>query len=374
MGVKVVFSVEEIERILDIAKKILSKRAGAFDITSALLISVADGKVVVKATDLKNFITIQSNAEADGEGVMGISFTHLRTVLKDNEADEVVVESTSSGAVLTAGKVKIRVSVVDGSAFPRFPEMPPETYMIRIKPSFFSEVMSRVKPFADKKGGSLGVVHFELEDEGTTAAVATDGFKLAVYRETTVDWEEGIKMFTVRVEPLEVLHSTIKDWEATYDIEILVSDSRQALKYGPVTIITDPPTSAFPNWRRVFPKEATMIVSVYTDELVKVLRRAIEFMGPDVVMGVDITTDGVSLIVKADVPDVGYYEDFVPITHFEGDVVTLAFNPKFLVDAFGAMKGYDETQLTLVSKHVPTLVSPKDDPEAVQVLVMPVKR
>lgn len=374
MGVKVVFSVEEIERILDIAKKILSKRAGAFDITSALLISVADGKVVVKATDLKNFITIQSNAEADGEGVMGISFTHLRTVLKDNEADEVVVESTSSGAVLTAGKVKIRVSVVDGSAFPRFPEMPPETYMIRIKPSFFSEVMSRVKPFADKKGGSLGVVHFELEDEGTTAAVATDGFKLAVYREATVDWEEGIKMFTVRVEPLEVLHSTIKDWEATYDIEILVSDSRQALKYGPVTIITDPPTSAFPNWRRVFPKEATMIVSVYTDELVKVLRRAIEFMGPDVVMGVDITTDGVSLIVKADVPDVGYYEDFVPITHFEGDVVTLAFNPKFLVDAFGAMKGYDETQLTLVSKHVPTLVSPKDDPEAVQVLVMPVKR
>ncbi len=374
MGIKMVFKVEDIERMLDIGKKILSKRAGAFDITSALLFSVKDGVVEVKATDLKNFITIKAEAEAEGEGEVGISISHLRTVLKDNDAEEVSIEATSSGAVLTAGKVKLRVSVVDGSAFPRFPEMPAETYMVKMRPSFLEEVMNRVRPFADKKGGSLGVVHFELEDEGTTAAVATDGFKLAVYRDEDIEWEEGLKMFTVRVEPLEVLHSTVKDWDEIYDIQIQVADSRQALTYGPVTIITDPPTASFPNWRRVFPKEAVMIVSVYTDELMKVLRRAAEFMGADVVMGVDITTDGSSLIVKADVPDVGYYEDFVPLTHFEGDIVNLAFNPKFLIDALSSMKGFDETQMIFVSQHVPALLSPKDDEERIQALIMPVKR
>jgi len=374
MGIKMVFSVEDIERILDIGKKILSKRSGAFDITSALLFTAKDGEVIVRATDLKNFITIRTNAEASGDGAVGISISHLRTVLKDNEAEEVVIEATSSGAVLTAGKVKLRVSVVDGSAFPRFPEMPDETHLIKMRPSFLEEVMVRVRPFADKKGGSLGVVHFELEDEGSTVAVATDGFKLGVYRDEDIEWEEGIKMFTVRVEPLEVLHSTIKDWDTVYDVEIEVAGSRQALSYGPVTIITDPPTSSFPNWRRVFPKEATMIVSVYTDELMKVLRRAAEFMGADMVMGVDITSDGSSLIVKADVPDVGYYEDFVPLTHFEGDIISLAFNPKFMIDALSSMKGFDETQIVLVSQHVPTLLSPKDDPEKVQVLLMPVKR
>ncbi len=374
MGITVRLSVDQVKKVLDIGKKILSKRAGAFDITSALLFSVKDGVVEVKATDLKNFITINLGAEAEGSGEVGISISHLRTVLKENDADEVVIEATGAGAVLTAGKVKLRVSSIDGSAFPRFPQMPAETYLVKMKPSFLEEVMTRVRPFADRKGGSLGVVHFELEDEGSTVAVATDGFKLAVYRDETVEWEEGMKMFTTRVEPLEVLHSTIGDWEETYDVEIEIADSKQAMRYGPVTIITDPPTSSFPNWRRVFPKDATMIVSVFTDELMKVLRRASEFMGADVVMGVDITTDGSSLIVKADVPDVGYYEDFVPLTNFEGDTISLAFNPKFLIDALSSMKGFEETQMVFVSQHVPALLSPREDEEKVQVLVMPVKR
>ncbi len=374
MNVKMTFPVETIQKILDIGKKVLSKRAGAFDITSAFLFSAQNGEVVVRATDLKNFITITTDGSVEGEGDVGISVSHLRTVLKDNDADEVVIEATSKGAVLTAGKVKLRVSVVDGSAFPRFPEMPTDSYLIKMNRVFVEEVINRIRPFADKKSGSLGVVHFELEDEGSTVAVATDGFKLGVYRDENIEWEEGRKMFTVRVEPFDVLYSTIKEWDEEYDVEIEVADSRQAFRYGPVTIITDPPTATFPNWRRVFPKDATMIVDVFTDELLKVIRRAAEFMGADMVMGVDLSSDGTSLIVRADVPDIGYYEDFVPVTGFEGESITLAFNPKFLIDALSAMKGYDETRITFVSPHVPSVITPKDDVERVQVLLMPVKR
>jgi DNA polymerase-3 subunit beta len=374
----------ELERVLDIGKKILKGKSAAFDVTSALLFEATGSDyVVVKATDLKHFVKMQVPADVLEPGSFGISLNHLRTVLQDTgvnmvEIEEVPISDEGELGLRTnirirAGAVEIEVPPLSEDVFPAFPEMPSGAWSAILPTSFLREVADRIRAFADKKGSSLSVIHFELEDEGSTAAVATDGYRLGVYREETPQWNGG-REFTMRVEPFDVLGVVMKEWPTESEVEALISESRQSFTVGPVTVITDVPTGRFPGWRKVFPREAEVVYTVFREDLVSALKGAVAFMGADVSLGVDLISDGVSLTVYVEMPEGGRYRKSMTLTGIDGDPVSLPFNPKFLLDALKAMEGYEEVMISLKDKYTPAVISPKSDPERVQVLVMPVKR
>jgi DNA polymerase-3 subunit beta len=127
----------------------------------------------------------------------------------------------------------------------------------------------------------------------------------------------------------------------------------------------------FPPYRTLLPTDWSATAEVAVAPLIEAVRRVALVAERGTPVRLEFAGDGVGLSAGGE--DEGRAEEQLEV-RYEGDPITTAFNPSFLLDGLGALESVD-ARLQFTSSNKPVVLRPADGPAAADYtyLIMPVR-
>jgi DNA polymerase-3 subunit beta len=202
-------------------------------------------------------------------------------------------------------------------------------------------------------------VRVEIEGGRLTLA-ATDRFRLAV-RE--LNWQpEDESISTAVLIPAKTLAEVAKTLAGSGTVEIALSagDGMLGMTGGGRRSTTRLLDAEFPRFRQLIPTEHTTSAELEVAALVEAIKRVSLVADRVAQIRMEFGEEGLRLAAGGD--DVGSAEEELPCM-LDGNPLTIAFNPGYLLDSLGALHTA-RAQLTFTTPNRPALVRPVVPPPA----------
>lgn len=200
--------------------------------------------------------------------------------------------------------------------------------------------------------------------ETTLTLVATDSYRLAV-RE--IEWSgKGIE--GKRVVPARALAEAVKAAEGEAEVTFTLGDTQVAVSAGGRTLVTRLIEGEFPNWRQLLPTESSSALIIARDAFTEAVRRVGILAQQGAPVRLELNAEGVRL--SAGTQDLGEASELAGGA-YEGEPLTVAFNPTYLTDGLGAA-GVAEVKLSVRDGLKPALLTSTEQ-DGFTYLLMPVR-
>jgi DNA polymerase-3 subunit beta len=196
-------------------------------------------------------------------------------------------------------------------------------------------------------------IRLEIAGSQLTLA-ATDRFRLAV-RE--LDWSpEDTDQESAVLIPARALAEVAKTLGGTGTIALALSagDGMLGVSGGGRRATTRLLDAEFPRFRQLIPAEHTSAAVLEVAGLIESIKRVALVTDRVAQVRMEFGEDGLRLAAGGD--DVGSAEEELPC-ELDGESLTIAFNPGYLLDALGALHT-ERAQLTFTTPNRPALVRP----------------
>lgn len=194
--------------------------------------------------------------------------------------------------------------------------------------------------------------------------IATDSYRLAV-RE--IEWKgppEGVK----RVIPARALQEAARASDGDGDVQVTLGESQATFEARGRRLTTRLIEGEFPNWGQLIPSELPNQLRVEREAFIEAVRRVGILAQSGAPVRMDLSPDGARL--GAGSQDVGEASERVE-GKFEGEALTIAFNPAYLLDGLNAVEG-SEVVMVMRDGLKPAVVRAPDNGGFLY-LVMPVR-
>jgi DNA polymerase III subunit beta len=201
-------------------------------------------------------------------------------------------------------------------------------------------------------------------DASKLTLVSTDSYRLAVCE---IPWK-GPKESVRRVVPSRALQESSRSGEGGGEVSIRLGES-QALFESPGRRLTSRLIEGeFPNWRQLVPDELPHRLHLDREAFAEAVRRVGILAQSGAPVRLELGTDGVRL--TAGTQDLGEAAEHVE-GKFEGEPLTIAFNPQYLLDGVLGVTG---TEVVLAARDPikPAVLRAPED-ASFTYLVMPVR-
>jgi DNA polymerase-3 subunit beta len=218
-------------------------------------------------------------------------------------------------------------------------------------------------------------VRLEIEGERLTLA-ATDRYRLAV-RE--LQWSPGdADAASAQVlVPARALADAAKSLAASDQLEIALSASTAAgagegiIGFAGVgrratTRLLD---AQFPPYRTLLAGEWSSTAEVPVSALAEAVRRVALVAGRGTPVSLEFSEGGLGLTAGGE--DEGRAEEHLEVT-YDGEPITTAFNPQFLLDGLGALEA-PTARMQFSSPNKPVILRPAESADEYTYLIMPVR-
>lgn len=293
---------------------------------------------------------------ADGGRTL-VSGRLLADITKSLPARPVEITVDGARTAITCGNARFSLPTMPVEDYPQLPAQP--DLAGAVAGDVFAQAVSQVTIAAGKDDTLPMLTGARIEISGSTVTlVATDRFRLAM-RE--FEWEpvEGLTDAAVLV-PARTLADAAKSLGAggaTVQIGLAGGEGLLGLSGAGRFTTTRLLDAEFPPYRQLLPEEhaarAVLQVSSLTDAIKRV--SLVAERGTQVRLEF---ADG-SLRLSAGGDDEGSAEEELPVD-YEGESMTVAFNPDYLIDGLGAVQS-DRAELTLTTPNRPALIKPVDE-------------
>jgi DNA polymerase-3 subunit beta len=364
---KVTTKRQELVDRLGIVSRAVSTRATT-QALGGILLSVEDGAVVLRATDLEMGMQTHLEAEVEGEGSVLLPGRQLVEVARSLGVDEVSLETRESerDVELRSGSAVFHLRTLPSEDFPTFPG--PSEDPLKIPAQALAstvETVARAASRDDMRPVLTGVMVSAASREMTM--VATDSYRLCVKR-TELESEVGGELeANVPARALRELARVLVANEAEV-VEVSLLANQAVFAAGPVILSTRLIEGQFPNHSQLLPESYEHDVRLPRDEFLDVTRRVSQLAQRNAPLKLSFKPG--ELTIAAETPDVGDATESMPAS-FEGDPLEIGFNPEFLRDGIESIEG-DELVLRLISPLRPGLLQPGEG-EDLRYLVMPIR-
>lgn len=352
---------------LAVVSRAVSTRA-ATQALSGILLSVDDGAVTLRATDLEMGLQTGLEAEVDGSGSILLPGRLLGELARSLGGASVEIESRESERdveIRSAGS-KFHLRVLPAEDFPRFPEEEGEP--LKIPAAELAATIELVAPAAsrdDMRPVLTGVLMTAGGEEMTM--VATDSYRLAVKRTAVQGGLGGELEANIPARALREL-SRIVTAEGIEEVSVSLLRNQAVFRAGQVILNTRLIEGQFPNFRQLLPESYEHDVRLPRTEFLEVTRRVSRLAQRNAPLRLSFASG--ELTVAASTPDVGDAEETMP-AGFDGEPLEIGFNPEFLGDGIESVEG-EELLLRLISPLRPGLLQPVDNDDF-RYLVMPIR-
>lgn len=343
-------------------------------VLGGVLLDATDGEALtISGFDYEVSATVGVPATIADGGRTLVSGRLLADITKALPAQPVEVAVEGARASITCGNAKFSLPTMPVEDYPQLPGQP--ALAGEVAGDAFGQAVNQVAVAAGKDDTLPMLTGMRIEISGDTLTlVATDRFRLAMRQ---FSWEpaEGLEETAVLVPARTLAEAAKSLGSGGSKVQIALAGGEGLLglsgsgRYTTTRLLD----AEFPPYRKLLPSEhtsrAVLDVSAVTESIKRV--SLVAERGTQVRMEFN---EG-SLRLSAGGDDEGSAEEELPV-EYEGEPVTIAFNPGYLVDGLGAIHA-DRAELTFTTPARPALLKPADEQgeviEGYLYLLMPVR-
>jgi DNA polymerase-3 subunit beta len=340
-----------------------------------LLLETTDGGLSVSGFDYEVSSQITIDVTAAEPGRVLVPGRLLADIVRSLPAQPVDLRLEGSRVVLTCGAARFTLPTLPVEDYPALPAMP--TTAGSLESDVFGAAVAQVA-LAAGRDDTLPVltgVRIEIEGEQVTLA-ATDRYRLAV---RTLAWRpEQLDLSATALVPARTLADTAK--ALTSGPEVLLALSSGSAGEGMIGFEGGGRRTTsrllegeFPKYRSLLPSESSAVAEVETGPLTEAVKRVALVAARNAPVRLSFSADGV--VLEAGGQDDAQASERLECG-WEGEPMSIAFNPQYLLDGLGAVDS-DTTTLSFTGPTRPAVLTGKRDPDAVvadyRYLLMPVR-
>jgi DNA polymerase III subunit beta len=329
--------------------------------------------------DVSALATISVAAQAPGSAL--VSGRLLAEISRSLPGRPVQITSEGGRAVLTCGSATFNLLTMPEDEYPALPEMPPAAGTVGSDAFATAVSQTAVAAGRDDTLPSLTGVRIEIEGD-TLTLISTDRYRLAV-RE--LRWSPAKPDLSAAVlVPARALTDTARSLTTAAEVSIaLALPGDEIAPAGPTRgngqygtgfhggdgmigfeasgrrTTTRLLSGEFPRYRTLLPSAVSATAEVSTSLLAESVRRVALVAERNT--AVKLTFAGDQLTLEAGTGDEAQADEVIE-AGFDGDELTIAFNPNYLLDGLTAMDS-DTTRIAFTEPGKPALLTGKPGPD-----------
>ena len=337
---------------------------GSLPVLSGVRLELAGDRLQVTGSDLEVTMTVTLDVAGVADGVAVVPSRLAADIVKALPPGAVELDVADDEAHITAGRSSFSLRLHRADEFPRISAV--EGDEVRFQADLLLDSLRQVLSAAssDEKRPILTGVLMTAEQEGLRL-VATDSYRLAVRDLPGVSVLASGKRVLVPSRALaELSRAMVEPGEIV--LRLGVRDA--SFSADGLCLTTGLIEGDFPNYQGLIPPTLPNTLRVGRESLLEALRR-VKLLARDATpIRLQMAADGLEL--AAVTQDVGTGRESIDAT-FEGDELTVAFNPDYLVAGIEATGG-DEVVIQTTDSLKPAIVRDPENDEYLY-LLMPVR-
>jgi DNA polymerase-3 subunit beta len=353
---------DDLSEALQTVQRGVSTRPGIPALTGVLVQAEEAGALVFTTTDLEVSARLAlQNVQIQETGVSLVPARLFGDMVKSLPEAPVEFDADGTQARIRCASFEGTVRLLPAEDFPAWQE--PSGIRVQVGAGAFAAAVSQVARAAsrDEARPTLTGVLLEVSREGVTF-VATDSYRLAV-RELMAT--AGGEAQTIVPERALSEAGRAASMDEKGDTEVFMGESQAAFRSGGLTLVSRLIEGQFPNYRQLLPEGYENRLTVGRQQLLDAVRRVGLLARENAPVRMEFNALGVRLTSSS--PDLGGAVEAVEAS-YEGEDITVAFNPTYLADGLQACTG-DTVRLEVRDGLKPGVV--KGEPEEFTYLVMP---
>ena len=353
---------DEFSESLQTVQRAVSSRPGIPALTGVHMRAEGD-RLTLMTTDLEVSTRLQIGVQVQQEGVVLAPARLLADMVKSFDQAPVEFEADDGQAKIACSRYEGTLRCLPAEDFPALQE--PSGTKVTVSAPELAEGIHQVTRAAsrDEARPILTGVLLEVSREGLTM-VATDSYRLAI-RELTATAEGESKALVPERALAEVGRAAAGEEKG--EAELLLDQSQAAFRVGGLTLTSRLIEGEFPNYRQLLPEGYQSRLSASRSKLLDAVRRVGLLARDSTPVKMEFNALGVRLSSSS--PDLGGAVEVVE-ADFEGEDLTAAFNPNYLIDGLNGALG-ERVHIEVRDGLKPAVV--RGEGEAFTYLVMPVR-
>jgi DNA polymerase-3 subunit beta len=345
------------------AQRATSTRA-TLPVLSGLRLSLSGNQLRLTGSDLDLTITTEVLVNGDTDGVAVLPAKFAVDIVRSLEGGAIEIETDGEDARISGGRSNFRLHTIPADEFPNL--IDPAGEQVVLQSADLAEGLKQVVRAAstDESRPILTGVLLAAEGQGLRM-VSTDSYRLAV-RDLpgTTALAEGQ---TVLV-PSRALNELARALQDDTDVTLVLGERDASFAVGDLHLTTRLIEGEFPNYRGLIPSAQPNRLHVDRQALLDAVRR-VRLMAREN-SPVRLTMSQGLLELRAVTLDVGEASEQLD-AEYDGEELTVAFNPEYLVDGLEVTPG-EQVSLETVDSLKPALIRPIGSEDFLY-LLMPVR-
>ncbi|MEW1612084.1 MULTISPECIES: DNA polymerase III subunit beta [unclassified Streptomyces] len=345
-------------------------------VLAGLLLKAEDGALSFSSFDYEVSAKVSVDAEIDEDGTVLVSGRLLADICRALPNRPVEISTDGVRATVVCGSSRFTLHTLPVEEYPALPQMPTATGTV--PGEVFASAAAQVAIAAGRDDTLPVLTGVRIEIEGDTVTLAsTDRYRFAV-REFL--WKpEDPEASAVALVPAKTLLDTAKALTSGDTVTLALSGSGAGegligFEGAGRTTTTRLLEGDLPKYRTLFPTEFNSVAVIETAPFVEAVKRVALVAERNT--PVRLSFEQGVLILEAGSSDDAQAVERVDAV-LEGDDISIAFNPTFLLDGLSAIDS-PVAQLSFTTSTKPALLSgrPAVDAEAddaYKYLIMPVR-
>ncbi|MEU9980414.1 DNA polymerase III subunit beta [Streptomyces sp. NPDC050856] len=345
-------------------------------VLAGLLLKAEDGALSFSSFDYEVSARVSVEAEVEEDGTVLVSGRLLADICRALPNRPVEISTDGVRATVVCGSSRFTLHTLPVEEYPALPQMPTATGTV--PGEVFASAAAQVAIAAGRDDTLPVLTGVRIEIEGDTVTLAsTDRYRFAV-REFL--WKpESPDASAVALVPAKTLLDTAKSLTSGDTVTLALSSSGAGegligFEGAGRRTTTRLLEGDLPKYRTLFPTEFNSVAVIETAPFVEAVKRVALVAERNT--PVRLTFEQGVLILEAGSSDDAQAVERVE-ANLEGDDISIAFNPTFLLDGLSAIDS-PVAQLSFTTSTKPALLSGRpavdaEADEAYKYLIMPVR-
>ena len=349
---------------LSVTGRAAGTRGGFQLVLAGVHMSLEGDELTLTATDRELTITMGLTVAGDGDGEAVVTARLANDVVRSLDAGAVNVTVDGDGIHIDSARSKFSLQTMGTEDFPQVAALDGDPVVLEAD-GLLTALRQVVKAAsADESRPVLTGVLLSAEQEGLRL-VTTDSYRLALCDLPGLEVLGSDQSVLVPSRALQEVIRLLGDIE---EVSVRFSEREASFQLGKVTVTTRLIEGEFPSYEGLIPAHQPNRLTIGREGFINAVRRVRLMAQDSTPIRMDMSAAGLEL--SATTQDVGEAREQLDAV-FEGEDLTVAFNPEYLLDGAEAAPG-DEIVLNTVDALKPAVIRTPESGEFLY-LLMPVR-
>jgi DNA polymerase-3 subunit beta len=335
------------------------ERRNTIPILANVVLRAEDGQLSLTATDMDMDITTEVGCAVATAGTTTMSAHMLYDIVRKlPDGSEVELSVGDGHAMISAGRSSFRLPTLPVEDFPAISSNDLPTNFV-LTAADFRDLVDATK-FAistEETRYYLNGIYLHKSDAGDLCAVATDGHRLAMTKQTLPSGAAQMPSIILPRKAVGELRKLLDDYDG--DVTMSMSETRAEFSFGAVRLTTKLIDGTFPDYTRVIPTNNDKIMRVDVGAFSAAVDR-VSTISSEKSKSVKIGLREGVMTLSASNTDASSATEELEVS-YGGNEMEIGFNARYLLDIAGQVNS-ELVEFALADQGSPTLVrTPGDD-------------